>query len=661
MNPNYESHHAPQKPALGGSRFFNLTDRNQPMALWNSVTPDSAHLDDDLSADQFELLSAYLDGEVTDTERQQVEGWLENDGSLRDLHSRLLTLHHGWTSLPAPPESQPVDALLKGVFSRLDEIEQQESFTAIVTDHTVAAISADRVELLSAYLDGEVSETERQQVETWLSTNASLRDLHSRLLSLHQGWTSLPAPSEVQPVDSLLNGVFSRLDEIEQQEAVTLFVADRPVAAIPVDRFELLSAYLDGEVTETEHQQVEAWLSSDPSFRDLHSRLLSLHQEFVSLPAPPEAQPVDALLSAVFSRIDDIAQPEAVTPLVGDRAVAAIPADRFELLSAYLDGETTQTESEQVESWLSSDAALRQVYAGLLTLRQELVSLPAPLEAQPVDALLSAVFSRIDDIAQPEAVTHRVGDRSVAAIPAKQFELLSAYLDGEATHAESQVVESLLSSDATFRQVHSRLLNLRQELVSLPAPLEAQPLDALLTGVFSRIDQLEQLEAKIPMVCEGENVAIAAGRFELVSAYIDGEATQSERRQVQEWLDRDPEVKRLYLNLIKLRESVQVLPVPAPVQPVQETVQNLFRRLDRQRQRRVLWGGVAIAALMLAGLSSLIFRDRSYSPQMATVPAETQTPSERLMIALNGSVVEIPEAPEATEPKPIESRALFVE
>jgi hypothetical protein len=115
------------------------------------------------------------------------------------------------------------------------------------------------------------------------------------------------------------------------------------------------------------------------------------------------------------------------------------------------------------------------------------------------------------------------------------------------------------------------------------------------------------------------------------------------------------------LNLIKLRESVQVMPVPAPVQPVQETVQNLFRRLDRQRQRRVLWGGVAIAALVLAGLSSLIFRDRTYSPQMATVPAETQTPSERLMIALNGSVVEIPEEPKATEPKPIESRALFVE
>ncbi|WP_375293891.1 anti-sigma factor family protein, partial [Oscillatoria sp. HE19RPO] len=183
MNPNYESHHAPKKQALGGSRSFNLTDRNQPMALWNSVTPDSALIDAH-SADQFELLSAYLDGEVTDTERQQVEVWLEQDASLRDLHSRLLTLHQGLTSLPAPPQTQPVDALLKGVFSRIDEIEQPEAVTPLVVDRPIAAIPADRFELLSAYLDGEVTETERQQVESWLSSDASLRDLHSKLLTL---------------------------------------------------------------------------------------------------------------------------------------------------------------------------------------------------------------------------------------------------------------------------------------------------------------------------------------------------------------------------------------------------------------------------------------------------------------------------------------------
>ncbi|MFM8202724.1 MAG: anti-sigma factor family protein, partial [Dolichospermum sp.] len=42
-------------------------------------------------------------------------------------------------------------------------------------------------ELLSAYLDGEVTATERRQVEQWLSTDASVKCLYKRLLNLRQG------------------------------------------------------------------------------------------------------------------------------------------------------------------------------------------------------------------------------------------------------------------------------------------------------------------------------------------------------------------------------------------------------------------------------------------------------------------------------------------
>ncbi|MEL6165322.1 MAG: zf-HC2 domain-containing protein, partial [Cyanobacteria bacterium J06628_3] len=42
--------------------------------------------------DRFELLSAYLDGEVTAAERRQVEEWLANDSSVQNLHKRLLSL-----------------------------------------------------------------------------------------------------------------------------------------------------------------------------------------------------------------------------------------------------------------------------------------------------------------------------------------------------------------------------------------------------------------------------------------------------------------------------------------------------------------------------------------------------------------------------------------
>ncbi len=44
------------------------------------------------------------------------------------------------------------------------------------------------------------------------------------------------------------------------------------------DRFELLSAYLDGEVTPEERSLVQTWLNSDPTAKCLYNRLLALRQ-----------------------------------------------------------------------------------------------------------------------------------------------------------------------------------------------------------------------------------------------------------------------------------------------------------------------------------------------------------------------------------------------
>ena len=40
-------------------------------------------------------------------------------------------------------------------------------------------------------------------------------------------------------------------------------------------------------------------------------------------------------------------------------------------------------------------------------------------------------------------------------------------------------------------------------------------------------------------------------RFELLSAYMDGELTAEERKQVQQWLDSDPEFHELYKQLLR--------------------------------------------------------------------------------------------------------------
>lgn len=44
-------------------------------------------------------------------------------------------------------------------------------------------------------------------------------------------------------------------------------------------------------------------------------------------------------------------------------------------------------------------------------------------------------------------------------------------------------------------------------------------------------------------------------RFELLSAYLDGELTAAERRQVEELLANDQAVKCLYVRLLKLRQG----------------------------------------------------------------------------------------------------------
>lgn len=68
------------------------------------------------------------------------------------------------------------------------------------------------------------------------------------------------------------------------------------------DTFELLSAYLDGEVTAAERQQVEAWLAIDPEGQRLYQRLLTLKQQMQELPVPLTPCPADQLAAQVITK-----------------------------------------------------------------------------------------------------------------------------------------------------------------------------------------------------------------------------------------------------------------------------------------------------------------------------------------------------------------------
>lgn len=134
---------------------------------------------------------------------------------------------------------------------------------------------------------------------------------------------------------------------------------------------------------------------------------------------------------------------------------------------------------------------------------------------------------------------------------------------------------------------------------------------------------------------QGNVTTMMRDRFELLSAYLDGEVTAAERRQVDEWLANDPVTKRLYLRILSMQQSFQSMPVPKSEQSAQELVAKVLQRVERKPKRVMVWGGCAIAALLVAVVSGVAGGRQLFAPQFA------QSGSDDLMVALNEPVVEI--------------------
>lgn len=145
-------------------------------------------------------------------------------------------------------------------------------------------------------------------------------------------------------------------------------------------------------------------------------------------------------------------------------------------------------------------------------------------------------------------------------------------------------------------------------------------------------------------------------RFELLSAYIDGEVTATERRQVEAWLAADPSTQRLYSRLMKLHQAFETSPQPEPQLSAQQLAAAVFNRVERRSRRRWLFGGIAAAiAVAVGAVTLLVPGERSLTPQIAKDPATeqpvatTESNQEPLLIALDKPLVDIPKAPVAKE------------
>lgn len=135
-------------------------------------------------------------------------------------------------------------------------------------------------------------------------------------------------------------------------------------------------------------------------------------------------------------------------------------------------------------------------------------------------------------------------------------------------------------------------------------------------------------------------------RFELLSAYLDGEVSASERQDVQSWLADDPDAQNLHRRLQKLRYGLQTLPIPEPQHSTDDLLAGVFAAEEERRVwSRWAWGGGAIAAAAVGALS-LFFSGSPLNPRLANSsdPSNLDT-SSSLMIAVNQPVVEIPTVP----------------
>lgn len=130
-------------------------------------------------------------------------------------------------------------------------------------------------------------------------------------------------------------------------------------------------------------------------------------------------------------------------------------------------------------------------------------------------------------------------------------------------------------------------------------------------------------------------------RFELLSAYLDGEVTADERRQVEQWLATDPKMQRLHTRLLSLRQGLRTLPVPPSEQPIEQVAVQVMSRLERRPKRTAVWGGLAIAALFMGAIMGTLSRTE-ITPAPGLV--SNAVPQDGLMIALDRPVIEIPKA-----------------
>jgi anti-sigma factor RsiW len=106
-----------------------------------SIESISANIDN-TAPDYFELLSAYIDDELTPPERNRVDLWLDNDPEIKQIYHQLLQLQSQIQNLSVPEADISVDSIAIEVFAKIDNRRRQRKHLIWGTGAIAATILA---------------------------------------------------------------------------------------------------------------------------------------------------------------------------------------------------------------------------------------------------------------------------------------------------------------------------------------------------------------------------------------------------------------------------------------------------------------------------------------------------------------------------------------
>lgn len=158
----------------------------------------------------FELLSAYLDGEVTSEQRQQVQELLNQDLQTQALYKRLLNLRNSFENLPNPVPECSSQQLSTAVFAKIDRRKQKRRL--LWGGGTIAAV------LVTAF--GAIVNQDQNPVLQIAQENNSPNNTENLVIALNEPIIKLPpTTSTIQETENLVIPLDNSLMETIKNEA----------------------------------------------------------------------------------------------------------------------------------------------------------------------------------------------------------------------------------------------------------------------------------------------------------------------------------------------------------------------------------------------------------------------------------------------------------